>query len=55
MSIYLIMPTIDIIAGARPNFMKIAPIVEALDAGRRNGSPLIDELEVRCSDFRDAA
>jgi len=24
--------TIDLIAGARPNFMKIAPIIEALKA-----------------------
>ena len=28
-------PTIDLIAGARPNFMKIAPIVRALAADRR--------------------
>ena len=26
------MKTIDLIAGARPNFMKIAPIIEALKA-----------------------
>lgn len=31
---------IDLIAGARPNFMKIAPIIEALDAPRAEGLPL---------------
>ena len=31
---------IDIIAGARPNFMKIAPIIHALDAQRARGGPL---------------
>jgi UDP-N-acetylglucosamine 2-epimerase (non-hydrolysing) len=31
---------IDIIAGARPNFMKIAPILRALDAHRMGGGPL---------------
>ncbi len=34
------MSTIDIIAGARPNFMKIAPIIRALDARRAAGGPL---------------
>lgn len=34
------MSTIDIIAGARPNFMKIAPIIRALDARRAEGGPL---------------
>ena len=33
-------PFIDIIAGARPNFMKIAPIIRALDARRAEGSTL---------------
>jgi UDP-N-acetylglucosamine 2-epimerase (non-hydrolysing) len=33
-------PLIDIIAGARPNFMKIAPIIRALDARRAEGSTL---------------
>ncbi|MCF8450796.1 MAG: UDP-N-acetylglucosamine 2-epimerase (non-hydrolyzing), partial [Taibaiella sp.] len=28
---------IDIIAGARPNFIKIAPIIEAIDSQRNNG------------------
>jgi UDP-N-acetylglucosamine 2-epimerase (non-hydrolysing) len=32
--------TIDIIAGARPNFMKIAPIIRAIDAARSRGIPL---------------
>ena len=32
--------TIDLIAGARPNFMKIAPIIRAIDARRANGSRL---------------
>jgi UDP-N-acetylglucosamine 2-epimerase (non-hydrolysing) len=31
---------IDIIAGARPNFMKIAPIIRAIDERRRSGSRL---------------
>jgi UDP-N-acetylglucosamine 2-epimerase (non-hydrolysing) len=31
---------IDIVAGARPNFMKVAPIVRALDARRAAGGPL---------------
>jgi len=31
---------IDLIAGARPNFMKIAPIVEALRQAQGGGSPL---------------
>jgi hypothetical protein len=32
--------TIDIIAGARPNFMKISPIIRAMEAGIRAGSGL---------------
>lgn len=31
---------IDIIAGARPNFMKVAPIIKALQAREAAGSPL---------------
>lgn len=31
---------IDIIAGARPNFMKIAPIIRALEARQAQGGPL---------------
>ncbi len=31
---------IDIIAGARPNFMKIAPIIRAIDARAAEGGPL---------------
>ena len=31
---------IDIIAGARPNFMKIAPIIRALEARQASGGPL---------------
>lgn len=36
------MPTylIDLIAGARPNFMKIAPIIEAINAAQNKGSQL---------------
>ncbi len=34
------MPSIDIIAGARPNFMKIAPIIRALEAHRAEGGAL---------------
>jgi UDP-N-acetylglucosamine 2-epimerase (non-hydrolysing) len=33
-------PLIDIIAGARPNFMKIAPVIRALDAHRAAGGRL---------------
>jgi UDP-N-acetylglucosamine 2-epimerase (non-hydrolysing) len=33
-------PLIDIIAGARPNFMKIAPIIRAIEARQRAGSTL---------------
>lgn len=33
-------PLIDIIAGARPNFMKIAPIIHAIQARQAQGSPL---------------
>jgi UDP-N-acetylglucosamine 2-epimerase (non-hydrolysing) len=31
---------VDIIAGARPNFMKIAPIIRAMNARERTGGPL---------------
>lgn len=34
------MPVVDIIAGARPNFMKIAPIIRALDARAAAGGAL---------------
>ncbi len=34
------MPLIDIIAGARPNFMKIAPIIRALELRAADGSAL---------------
>ena len=34
------MTTVDIIAGARPNFMKIAPIIQAIDARRSAGGAL---------------
>ncbi|AHF04043.1 UDP-N-acetylglucosamine 2-epimerase [Marichromatium purpuratum 984] len=34
------MPLIDIIAGARPNFMKIAPIIRALEQRRADGGGL---------------
>jgi UDP-N-acetylglucosamine 2-epimerase (non-hydrolysing) len=33
-------PLVDIIAGARPNFMKIAPIIRAIQARQSAGSPL---------------
>lgn len=32
--------TLDIIVGARPNFMKIAPIIGALEARKNDGGPL---------------
>jgi UDP-N-acetylglucosamine 2-epimerase (non-hydrolysing) len=38
------MKTIDIIAGARPNFMKIAPIIRALTASRAQGGSLQHRL-----------
>ena len=31
---------IDIIAGARPNFMKIAPIIEAIEKEKQNGKDI---------------
>ena len=31
---------VDIIAGARPNFMKIAPIIHAIQAREKQGGPL---------------
>lgn len=34
------MPSIDIIAGARPNFVKIAPIIRALQSNQASGSRL---------------
>lgn len=34
------MKLIDIVAGARPNFMKIAPIIRALEASKRTGGRL---------------
>lgn len=33
-------PLVDVIAGARPNFMKVAPILAAIDARRKCGSKL---------------
>jgi len=38
------MRKIDIIAGARPNFMKIAPIIHALEAAKSRGSDLCYRL-----------
>jgi UDP-N-acetylglucosamine 2-epimerase len=38
------MKTIDLIAGARPNFMKIAPIIDALKAAVTHGSSLRNRL-----------
>ena len=37
-------PSIDIIAGARPNFMKIGPIVRAIESRQRAGSRLTYRL-----------
>jgi UDP-N-acetylglucosamine 2-epimerase (non-hydrolysing) len=34
------LPLLDIIAGARPNFMKIAPIIRAIEAAQSQGSRL---------------
>lgn len=34
------MRTVDIVAGARPNFMKIAPIIRAIESRRAAGGPL---------------
>jgi len=38
------MPTIDLIAGARPNFMKISPIIDAIDLAIIRGSQLTYRL-----------
>ena len=38
------LPLIDVIAGARPNFMKIAPILRAIGARRAGGSRLRTRL-----------
>jgi UDP-N-acetylglucosamine 2-epimerase (non-hydrolysing) len=38
------MKRIDLIAGARPNFMKIAPLIDALQAARQRGSSLTYRL-----------
>ncbi len=38
------MKLIDIIAGARPNFMKIAPIIRAMEASQAVGGPLRHRL-----------
>jgi UDP-N-acetylglucosamine 2-epimerase (non-hydrolysing) len=38
------MKRIDLIAGARPNFMKIAPIIDALKAAKTRGSSLCFRL-----------
>ena len=45
---------VDIIAGARPNFMKIAPIIRAIEARRKNGGPLRYRL-VHTGQHYDAA
>ncbi|WP_222564872.1 non-hydrolyzing UDP-N-acetylglucosamine 2-epimerase [Novilysobacter antarcticus] len=37
---YAVERAIDIIAGARPNFMKIAPIIKALEQRKTEGGPL---------------
>ena len=34
------MALVDLIVGARPNFMKVAPIIRAMDARRSAGGPL---------------
>jgi UDP-N-acetylglucosamine 2-epimerase (non-hydrolysing) len=38
------MKLIDLIAGARPNFMKISPIINAMEKARLNGSDLVYRL-----------
>src|SRR5690606_15384797 len=35
---------VDVVAGARPNFMKIAPIIRAFEAARKRGGPLTYRL-----------
>ncbi len=35
------MMKIDLIAGARPNFMKIAPIIEAIEKAENEGRILV--------------
>ncbi len=48
------MPVIDLIAGARPNFMKIAPIIDALDQARDAGS-LLDYRLIHTGQHYDRA
>ncbi len=43
---------IDLIAGARPNFMKIAPIIEAIENGKNQGKD-IDYRLVHSGQFYD--
>ena len=40
---------IDIIAGARPNFMKIAPIIKALECRKAQGGALPTAWSTRVS------
>jgi UDP-N-acetylglucosamine 2-epimerase (non-hydrolysing) len=47
------MPLIDIIAGARPNFMKIAPIIRALEA-RATATPRLDYRLVHTGQHYDS-
>lgn len=39
-NLFLMTKTIDLIAGARPNFMKIAPIIEAIESAAQKGGHL---------------
>ena len=48
------MKTIDIIAGARPNFMKIAPIIRALEASKATGGSLLGYRLVHTGQHYDA-
>ena len=47
------MPLVDVIAGARPNFMKIAPIIRAIEDARARGSTL-DYRQVHTGQHYDA-
>ena len=42
---------IDIIAGARPNFMKVAPIINAIKKSQRNGGNLSFRLVHNCQHY----
>ena len=40
-----------LVAGARPNFMKVAPIIRSLKLRAHPGEMRCDKLNTRCCDF----